>query len=85
VAELLALVDGANQGTVRIVARSAHPVQHAARKPVKSSAAQGLVRPAVSVHIAAPTRGREELRFVDVPAKSSANGHRKGESDHFEN
>ena len=83
VAELLALVDGANNGSAHTAARASHPARAAVVKPAKSSAAS-LKRPAVLGHPAAPNRGQEKLSFADVPAKASSNGHHKGDSDHFE-
>jgi hypothetical protein len=83
VVDLLALVDGANNGNSRGAARTVHPTKAAATKPAKSST-PGVVRPSILGHPAAPSRGQEKLSFADAPAKSGSNGHHHGNSDHFE-
>ncbi len=83
VVDLLALVDGANNGNSRGAARTVHPTKAAATKPAKSST-PGVVRPSILGHPAAPSRGQEKLSFADTPAKSGSNGHHHGNSDHFE-
>jgi hypothetical protein len=79
VAELLALVDGARNGTGQTAARTAPPARAFASKPVKSSVA-GVKRPLILAHPAATNRSQEKLSFADVPAKASTNGHYKGET-----
>jgi methyl-accepting chemotaxis protein len=79
VAELLALVDGADHGTGHAVTRSAPPARAVASKATKAAAA-GLTRKAGPGHLVAPTRGQEKLTLADAPAKATANGH----ADFFE-
>jgi hypothetical protein len=83
VAELLALVDGANNGSGPIAARSVHQTKAIAGRTARS-AGKAVMRPAILGHPAAPARGQEKLSFADAPAKSSSNGHHKGDADHFE-
>ena len=83
VAELLALVDGANNGTGHAAARTTQPARAVASKSVRSTAA-GVVRPVIHGHPAAPARGQEKLSFADAPAKAGTNGHHKGDDEHFE-
>jgi methyl-accepting chemotaxis protein len=78
VAELLALVDGADHGTGHAVTRSAPPARAVASKATKAAA--GLTRKAGPGHLVAPARGQEKLTLADAPAKATANGH----ADFFE-
>ena len=83
VTELLALVDGANNGASRSATRSVHQAKAVASKSGRTFAAD-IKRPAILGHPAAPSRGQEKLSFADAPAKASSNGQHKGDADHFE-
>ena len=87
VAELRALVDGQATAPARPPLRL--PIRQGALSaaPIaRQSKVAGIKspKPAGRVPLLAPARGQEKLSFSDAPAKASANGHHKGDGDHFE-